>query len=119
MVWPPPPTGRRLHAEFATEADAKAAANGTATTQATQRRQQDAAKRDDKGGRREERQEQQPASKKESAPPKKKAKTLDDLFRSTKTEPRIYWLPAVPDDAPESNAPEVAERTAAEIEKAD
>jgi len=36
---------------------------------------------------------------KETKAPKRPAKTLDDLFRSTKTEPRIYWLPAVNNDA--------------------
>jgi hypothetical protein len=48
----------------------------------------------------------------EDAPPKKKAKTLDDLFRSTKTEPRIYWLPA--DDAsPTESSPAANEEKAA------
>jgi hypothetical protein len=70
MVWPAPPTGRKLHAEFATEAEAKAAANGVPITQATHRRQNEpAAPRDDKANRREERQEKQTAPKKGTQSP--------------------------------------------------
>jgi len=89
--------GKRLVAEFASEDEASIAMNGGALTGATQRRKEEAAR--PKSEKKEEPEKAKPKRErdgkiKKEEEPKKKPKTLDELFRSTKAEPRIYWLPA-------------------------
>lgn len=107
MVWPVV-GGRRLAADFASESEATDAANGGAQS-ATQRRKEESAnpRTDRKEGspkRKDELRRDEPRRPTKPEEPKKKPKTLDDLFRSTKTEPRIYWLPAVDDSVPQNEA---------------
>jgi len=92
VVWPTQ-GGRRLSADFSSEEEAKAVASGIVPL-ASQKKEGKSRKQDAKakaqGATRGD--EQQGGSRSEA--PKEKAKSLDDLFRSTKTEPRLYWLPA-------------------------
>ena len=83
VVWPVQ-VGRRLSAEFASAEEAQAAASGVPLAQ----------KKNEEGGRRQEAKAKVRGGQQVAEAPKEKPKTLDDLFRSTKTEPRLYWLPA-------------------------